>query len=290
MNLRRNILNEIWGVVTKFENAEHYMNVVEVFIEFPAKHCSLRELNIMLGDVLKHVRVEHQYSNFQVELQNVALKILENQREFSKLSAMDNFMPLVDLLYGEVKVKVNREILECFCRDVQPTTDPVLINTMFEVGKNVHDSINSLSFDDEIRQIAGLLSVFIKKINYGMDFEKQLNFYVECRRAFGNLDSVKQTLVIVAVGLAMRTHQVVKGKHTKRTAAFVRACIAFCFITIPSMDNVFPRLYLYLLTGQSALINQCIPQSEALFEAMITLIEEVPEYLGLFSFVFYSKK
>ena len=45
------------------------------------------------------------------------------------------------------------------------------------------------------------------------------------------------------------------------------------------MDNVFSRLYLYLLTGQSALINQCVPQSEALFEAMIGLIEEVPEYL-----------
>ena len=46
------------------------------------------------------------------------------------------------------------------------------------------------------------------------------------------------------------------------------------------MDLVFPRLYLYLLTGQAALINQCIPQSEALFEAMISLVEEVPEYLG----------
>ena len=46
------------------------------------------------------------------------------------------------------------------------------------------------------------------------------------------------------------------------------------------MDQVFPRLYLYLLTGQSALVNQCIPQGEALFEAMISLIEEVPEYFG----------
>jgi len=278
-NLRRQILNEIWGVVTKFEDPVHYMNVVEVFIEFPAKHCSLNELNIMLGDVLKHIKENHEYSNFQEELKNVALKILENQSHFTKIFTMDNFMPVVDLLYGEVQIKVNRAILESFCKDMSPTTDPVLINVMFEVGKVVHDSINSLSFDDEIRQIADLLSVFIKKINYGMDLEKQLNFYVECRRAFGNLDAVKQSLVIVAVGLAMKTHQVVKGRHTKRTAAFVRACIAFCFITIPSMDNVFSRLYLYLLTGQSALINQCVPQSEALFEAMIGLIEEVPEYL-----------
>ena len=224
-NLRRQILNEIWGVVTKFEDPVHYMNVVEVFIEFPAKHCSLNELNIMLGDVLKHIKENHEYSNFQEELKNVALKILENQSHFTKIFTMDNFMPVVDLLYGEVQIKVNRAILESFCKDMSPTTDPVLINVMFEVGKVVHDSINSLSFDDEIRQIADLLSVFIKKINYGMDLEKQLNFYVECRRAFGNLDAVKQSLVIVAVGLAMKTHQVVKGRHTKRTAAFVRVSI-----------------------------------------------------------------
>jgi len=280
-SLRRKILNEIWSVVTKFEDPVHYMNVVEVFIEFPCKHCTLNELNIMLGDVLKHVKENHAYSNFQEELQNVIVKILNNQKEFTRIFNMENFMPIVDLLYGEKQVRVNRAILESFCSDTSPTTDPVLINAMFEVGKIVHDSINSMSFEDEIRQIADLLAVFIKKINYGLDLEKQLNFYVDCRRAFGNLDAVKQSLVIVAVGLSMKTHQVVKGKHTKRTAAFVRACIAFCFITIPSMDLVFPRLYLYLLTGQAALINQCIPQSEALFEAMISLVEEVPEYLEL---------
>ena len=49
------------------------------------------------------------------------------------------------------------------------------------------------------------------------------------------------------------------------------------------MDKVFPRLYLYLLSGQAALVNQCIPQAEALFEAAINLVAEVPEYEGIFS-------
>ena len=182
----------------------------------------------MLGDILKHVTVEHVYEKFQNELQKVCQTVLSNQANFTKIFGMDNFMPIVDLLIGETKVNVNRSILESFCKDTAPTTDPVLINVMFEVGKVVHDSINSLSFEDEIRQIANLISIFIKKINYGMDLEKQLNFYVDCRRAFGNLDAVKQSLVLVAAGLAMKTHQVVKGNHTKRTAAFVRVC-AFSF-------------------------------------------------------------
>lgn len=221
-NLRQKILNEIWGVVSTYDDPVPYMSIVEVFIDFVAKHGSPSELNTMLNDVLKHVKEDHQYSNFQDELQNIALTVLNTQPQFTKIFNMDNFMPIVDLLYGESKVKVNRAILESFCRDGALTTDPVLINAMFEAGKTVHDSLNTLSFDDEIRQISNLLSIFIKKINYGMDLEKQLNFYVECRRAFGNLDAVKQTLVIVSVGLAMRTHQIIKGRHTKRTAAFVR--------------------------------------------------------------------
>jgi predicted RNA-binding protein Jag len=176
----------------------------------------------MLGDVYKHVSVNHAYESLQNELKNLVLNVLEHQKDFAKIFIMNHFMPLVDYLQGEVQVKVNKAILECFCRDASPTTDVVLINAMFEVGKIVHDSINSLSFEDEIRQISHLLSIFIKKINYGMDLEKQLNFYVECRRAFGNLDSLKSGLVIVATGLAMKTHQIIKGRHTKRTAAFVR--------------------------------------------------------------------
>ena len=141
-------------------------------------------------------------------------------------------MPLVDLLSGEVQIRVNKSILECFCKDASPTTDPVLINTIFEVGKIIHDSINSMSFSDEIRQISNLISIFIKKINYGMDFEKQLNFYVDCRRAFANLDAVKKTLVLVAAGLAMKTHSVIRGNHTKRTAAFVRVLFYYLLLFI----------------------------------------------------------
>lgn len=93
---------------------------------------------------------------------------------------------------------------------------------MFSIGKNVHDSVNSLTFFDEIRQISKYLTAFINKIDFGIDLEKHLNFFVECRRAFGNLDAVKYRLVIGTCDLAMKTLKIVKGKHTKKTSAFIR--------------------------------------------------------------------
>lgn len=58
----------------------------------------------------------------------------------------------------------------------------------------------------------------------------------------------------------MNTLAVVKGSHTHKTSSFVRACIANCFITIPSITSIFDRLQLYLLSAEVAVTNQAYPQ------------------------------
>jgi hypothetical protein len=57
---------------------------------------------------------------------------------------------------------------------------------------------SALTVDDEKRQIGNLISGFVKKVDYGRDFEQQLSFYVESRSAFPNLDSVHAQLVQVS--------------------------------------------------------------------------------------------
>jgi len=99
---------------------------------------------------------------------------------------------------------------------------------------------------------------------------------VDCRRAFNNLDFVKYQLTVGACSLAMRALQIVKGKHTRKTAAFVRACIAFCFITIPSMEDHIGRLRLYILAGSVAMQNQAVSQADGLFKSAIKHVQEVP--------------
>ena len=58
----------------------------------------------------------------------------------------------------------------------------------------------------------------------------------------------------------METRLVVKGNHTRKTAAFVRACAAYCFITIPSLENILTRLNLYLISGRVAIANGALSQ------------------------------
>lgn len=75
--------------------------------------------------------------------------------------------------------------------------------------------------------------------------------------------------------LAISTYQIVNGQHTKKTAAFVRGCVAYCFITIPSITSIATQMDLYLLSGQIALTNHCLGQADACFEAAIKLIGEL---------------
>ena len=145
------------------------------------------------------------------------------------------------------------------------------------VARQLHDSLDYLSFDDERRQLGLLITAFIRKMSFGQDLEAHLNFYVDCRANFANLDAVLDTLVMGATRLAMQTHTIVHGRHTKRTAAFVKACMAFCFITIPSINSLMLRLNLHLLCAQASLCNQLLPQMDGFVKAVVTL---VPEVLG----------
>jgi len=60
--------------------------------------------------------------------------------------------------------------------------------------------------------------------------------------------------------LGMVVGEIVGGHHTKRTRGFLSACIAYAFITIPSLDSVYTQLQLYKLTAEVAYSNQCVSQ------------------------------
>ncbi|KAI4469029.1 esophageal cancer associated protein [Holotrichia oblita] len=186
----------------------------------------------------------------------------------------DNFLPLIDLFQQEnCKVEVCKLVVSS-CTGSHHTSDPVITNALMYICSVLHDSVNAMTVEDEARQIGELLCNVVRKVDYGRDFEQQLTFYVEARGAFSNIDLVLAQLVQCVNTLAVNRRQEVKGNHTKKTGAFVRACAAYCFITIPSISSVKTRLELYLLSGQVALFNYCLGQADACFKAALSVIPE----------------
>lgn len=85
--------------------------------------------------------------------------------------------------------------------------------------------------------------------------------------------------------LAVATWQVVHGQHSGKTAAFVRACAAYCFITVPSLTSAATRLRLYLLSGNVALMNNCLGQGEYFAAAESQVLHE---YFDVFKVVDFN--
>lgn len=275
------VLNDVWKVVTKMDDAEHYMMIAEMFIEYTLKHCRLRDVNTLLRDVLAHTKDHVGEAPIQALLLAVVQKIVSGCASFADIFSLDSFVQIIDLLDQDSLVTAAKIMLDAFMRTPEITTDPVMIQTLFTVATSLHDTINTLSLSDDVRQASRMICAFVSKIDYGREVEKQLNFYVDCRQCFANLDPVRERLVQCVGALAMKTLAIVRGNHTSKTAAFVRACIAYCFITIPSMEDVFCRLNSYLYIAEIALANKCVAQADAFFRSAITLLQEVPAACGV---------
>lgn len=103
--------------------------------------------------------------------------------------------------------------------------------------------------------------------------EQQLNLLTEARGSFSDLDSVVEQLVYSSLQLAMKTHRFVKGRHNAKTLAFLKACVSYAHITIPSLDSYIVQFRLFALACQVALINGLVGESESLFKSAISIVE-----------------
>uniref|UniRef100_A0A8C1AJT9 VPS35 endosomal protein-sorting factor-like n=1 Tax=Cyprinus carpio carpio TaxID=630221 RepID=A0A8C1AJT9_CYPCA len=262
---------------------EDYINCAEIWVEFTCRHFTKREVNTVLADIIKHITPDRAFEDAYPQLQSVIKKILTYFHDFSVLFSMEKFLPFLDMFQKDsVRVEVCKSIMEVFIKHQQePTRDPVILNALLHICKTMHDSVNALTLDDEKRALSLLINGFIRMVSFGRDFEQQLSFCVEARATFCNLEPVIIHLIHTVNQLAMETRRVMKGNHSRKTAAFVRACAAYSFITIPSLTSIFSRLNLYLLSGQVALANQCLSQADAFLKTAVSLLPEVPRTISI---------
>ncbi|CAF3677380.1 unnamed protein product [Rotaria sordida] len=278
------LLNSVWRVVTKFKDPSAYMACAEVWVELTSKEYTTRELNTMLSDIIKHLTPDRVFEEYYGKLHAIMIKLLANIQDFASLFAMDKILPFLDLFQREhVRVDLFKSILHVFINKnpQEKTNDPVLITAMMHCAKSVHDTLGALTNDDELREVSGLLSSLIRKVDYGKDVEQELKFCVEARGLFGYLDSVTITLIQKVNTLAVSTHRIVNGVQSTATSSFIRACMAFCYITIPSLEHPLNKLQLYTLCAQTAYLNQSLSQGDGFFKMAITLLSDFPKQIEI---------
>jgi hypothetical protein len=271
------VLNDVWAELGASKSARIYVDVAAQYLQLLLTEFGVPEVHKLLKDLLKRVSVDKAYTELYGPLACVVSTILEQSgpERLGTIFVLEPLQRLLALFDREHAVEIWRRIMEAFAATPGTFVDPVLVNSLMQVARQLHDSIDATSFDDERRQLGVLITAFIRKVGFGADFEAQLSFYVDCRAAFVNLDAVHSTLVLGVTQLMMSTRALVRGRHTKKTGAFERACAAFVFITVPTIEAPLMRIKLNLLGAQVALANQLLPQVDALVMAAVTAVPEV---------------
>lgn len=131
-----------------------------------------------------------------------------------------------------------------------------------------------MSSDEEIERVSGIISALVKKIDFGRDLDKTLNVLTTARGLFINLDVVTETLIYQVVMLANRAHKITNGKHNQKTQSFVKACIAYSHITIPTLEDMDKQIILFQLTAHASLLNGLIGETESLLRAILATMDD----------------
>lgn len=78
-----------------------------------------------------------------------------------------------------------------------------------------------------------------------------------------------------------QTLRLVGGHHTRRTASFVKAALAYLHVTVPSLPGALDRVFLFAAASQTALANGMVAQADTFLRIALSLIQEVPPVAGL---------
>ncbi|XP_045491545.1 VPS35 endosomal protein-sorting factor-like isoform X1 [Colias croceus] len=264
-----------WKLASSMKGTANFLQVLEPWIQFACLQLSTQHINIILRGTIRYmIKCGQPADDYSVQIQAVVKRMLRHIPDVEELFLMDAFMPLVELVQtSSARTMMAKTVLSIFFdryKSVQ-IDDPIVISSLMRLSRILHDSINAVSVEDESKACAELINKFIQASHHD-DLEQQLNFYVECRAAFIKLDTVLVALVHAVNTLSTLAHEW-RGRWLQR------ACAAYCFITVPSLHCALSKATLYLLSGQVALLNNCIGQAEANLKALVGLIPDIPQYI-----------
>lgn len=208
------------------------------------------------------------------KLEFLLAKVMMTSNDFSELIGFENLLGLLNYFPQNMKQKLCEKMLGFYCSNEEQLSDGFLIHSVFQVAKTLHDKIDFMSEQREIDRVSDIIIQLIKKVDHGKDLDKTLNVYTDARGLFINLDRVTECLINQVIGLANRCHGLCKGKHTQKTQTFVKACIAYVHITIPTLESVPKQIDLFRITAQAALLNGLIGETDSLLKGMLATIDE----------------
>ncbi|CAH2036358.1 unnamed protein product [Thlaspi arvense] len=270
------LIDEVIQAASQYHTLYDYLRIMDAYVDLLLQNKMENHLDALLDDIVTLARDKFLSEEEQASLQSIILKLLSYFEDLQEVLSLNHFIEILDLMSGASKRSVNMHLLNmgtrngCIC-------DPATVQLLFEVSQTLYDATDFVNIkDDDNRQTAHLISRFVEMVDYGAEMERHLMFLAECREAFNGIHELKETLVRSSNTLAVKAL-----KSGKKHIHFVKSCLAFSEVTIPSISTPTKHLNLYLETAEVALLGGLISHSDGLVRSAVECLENVAPTDGL---------
>ncbi|KAL9366902.1 hypothetical protein Peur_038101 [Populus x canadensis] len=262
------VVDKVIQAVAQYDRLDQYVTVVDAYMDIVLQNQMDNHLKTILEGISKRACHKEIHEDELESLKSILMKLLSHFTDLHDVLALDHFLEILDVMYGNPRSNINMHILSMATRTGY-LHDLSTIQLLFEISQSLHDVIDFGSMkDDEYQQPLRLISRFVEMVDYGTEMERHLTFLVECRGAFGIINELKETLVHSSNCLAIKAL-----KDGRKGLNFVKSCIAFSEVTIPSVLEHVVQFNLYIETAEVALLGGLVSHSDGLVVSAISCLE-----------------
>ncbi|KAJ6423811.1 hypothetical protein OIU84_024728 [Salix udensis] len=262
------VVDKVIQAVAQYDRLDQYLRVVDAYMDIVLQNQMDNHLKTILEGISKRACHKEIHEDELESLESILMKLLSHFTDLNDVLALDHFLEILDVMFGNPRSNINMHILSMATRTGY-LHDLSTIQLLFEISQSLHDVIDFGSMkDDEYQQPLRLISRFVEMVDYGTEMEQHLMFLVECRGAFGSINELKETLVHSSNCLAIKAL-----KDGRKHLTFVKSCIAFSEVTIPSVLEHVVQFNLYIETAEVALLGGLVSHSDGLVVSAINCLE-----------------
>nr|KYP73434.1 UPF0505 protein C16orf62 isogeny [Cajanus cajan] len=259
------VIEKVIQVIALYDSLDEYLKVVDAYTDLILQNQKDNHLNTILEGISKRARNKGVTEDEMLSLQSLVVKLLSHFKHLEDVFSLVQFPEIIDVMYGKSQDVVFLHILNMATRNGH-ISDPTSIQMLFEISQTLHDNIEFMNVKDDDGQVAHSISRFVHMVDYGAEMECHLAFLVDCRGAFGRLNELKETLVHSSNSLAIQAL-----KCAKKHLSFVKSCITFSEVTIPSI-SAHRQFDLFLETAEVALLGGLVSHLDGLIDSAISCL------------------
>lgn len=270
------VVDKIIQVLSCYDSLDAYVMVTDAFLDIIFESQQETLPNVILDGIFEHACKKEIGETSMETLHSILLKFLIHFSNIEDILSLAHFIDIVDMMHGSSRNSINIHILSMATRNgcIQ---DPTIIEVLFEVAQTFYDGVDFLNMRmDDYQHKVRVLFRFVFVVDFEMDVESHLRFLAQCRGAFACISELQEMIVHSTNNLAVRAMRDVYCDLN-----FVKSCLAFNEVTIPSICPNLRQLSLYLETTEVALLGGFVSHSYELLGAAVNCFENVHSVDGL---------